>query len=283
MNVAIQDTYNLGWKLGSVITGDLDPLVLETYGVERYPVAKELMELDARLVHAYEEGESCKASRIEEIREQYAGFMAGVDVAYPSSIVVAKEDTTTSDYSPFARKLKLGMRIPSFPVIYHCDGTTVHLAQRLTCTGMWRLLVFPGDITQPSRRDTLAGFSDAFSKNQQHWLAATSAQSSSEQRFPCLEPILVHSSRRHAVSLLDLPDIFHPFDDALGWDYWRVFSDRTPQGSESGLACETYGMDKNGPGCLVLCRPDQHVAWAGGLGDAHALNEYLSGLCRGRG
>ncbi|OQE77469.1 hypothetical protein PENNAL_c0061G00603 [Penicillium nalgiovense] len=80
MNISIQDSYNLIWKLGAVITNGAEPTILETYETERRPVAKQLMDLDSRLVQAYEEEENDNSSGIYEVREQYAGFMAGVDV-----------------------------------------------------------------------------------------------------------------------------------------------------------------------------------------------------------
>src|SRR6185437_14901813 len=39
MNVSIQDTYNLTWKLGSVITRVAHPCILDTFEPERRPVA----------------------------------------------------------------------------------------------------------------------------------------------------------------------------------------------------------------------------------------------------
>src|SRR5699024_5000499 len=35
MNVSMQDTYNLGWKLGAVLTGQAKPALLHTYSQER--------------------------------------------------------------------------------------------------------------------------------------------------------------------------------------------------------------------------------------------------------
>ncbi|MEU9618574.1 FAD-dependent monooxygenase [Streptomyces sp. NPDC087228] len=39
MNTGIQDAYNLGWKLARVVTGQADPVLLDTYEEERLPVA----------------------------------------------------------------------------------------------------------------------------------------------------------------------------------------------------------------------------------------------------
>jgi len=46
MNVSMQDTYNLGWKLGLVCKRILQPSVLSTYELERKQIAKELIAFD---------------------------------------------------------------------------------------------------------------------------------------------------------------------------------------------------------------------------------------------
>lgn len=49
MNVSMQDTYNLGWKLALVIKGIARPSILSTYEDERRRVAQELIAIDHRL------------------------------------------------------------------------------------------------------------------------------------------------------------------------------------------------------------------------------------------
>lgn len=48
MNVSMMDTYNLGWKLASVLKGRSDKKILSTYQTERHQTAKELIDLDVR-------------------------------------------------------------------------------------------------------------------------------------------------------------------------------------------------------------------------------------------
>ncbi len=43
MNTGLQDAYNLGWKLAGVVNGRLKEAILDTYAVERMPVAKGLL------------------------------------------------------------------------------------------------------------------------------------------------------------------------------------------------------------------------------------------------
>ena len=48
MNVSMQDTYNLGWKLGAVINGVADRAILKTYEAERKQIAQDLIDFDHR-------------------------------------------------------------------------------------------------------------------------------------------------------------------------------------------------------------------------------------------
>ena len=275
MNIPVQDTYNLIWKLGEVITGQADPIILETYDTERRPVAKELMRLDSQLVRAYEQEETDTPNGIiDDVREQYAGFMAGVGLTYSHNALISKEGKRR--YPRLAKNIKPGMRIPSFPVVYQCDGSSTHLAKRLVSDRTWRLLVFSGDLRQPERKIALFSFSDTFSKH--FHLANRKSTNALRKACPPIEPLLVQLNPRSAVDLLDLPDIFHPFDAALGWDYWKALADDRAYGGEPGQAYKGYGIDERSQGCLVLCRPDQHVAWIGCLQDVDDLYRYFSGF-----
>lgn len=46
MNVSMQDSFNLGWKLAAVLRGRYPPQFLHTYSAERQAVAKELIDFD---------------------------------------------------------------------------------------------------------------------------------------------------------------------------------------------------------------------------------------------
>ena len=46
MNVSMQDGFNLGWKLASVLRGRCAPHLLHTYSAERQAIAKELIDFD---------------------------------------------------------------------------------------------------------------------------------------------------------------------------------------------------------------------------------------------
>jgi phenol 2-monooxygenase len=46
MNVSMQDSFNLGWKIASVVKGNADRSILKTYQSERRKIAKDLIDFD---------------------------------------------------------------------------------------------------------------------------------------------------------------------------------------------------------------------------------------------
>ena len=52
MNSGIQDAYNLGWKLGLVLTGHATPGLLDTYEEERLPIASWLLDITSERLGA---------------------------------------------------------------------------------------------------------------------------------------------------------------------------------------------------------------------------------------
>ena len=266
MNVSIQDTYNLVWKLASVITGRAVPEILETYDFERRSVAEELMEMDHRLVSAYQKGGSA-LDELEKVRDKYAGFMTGVQVTYWPSLLVSSGDTSA------AKHIHLGMRLPSFTVVSQADASCVQLIETLRSDGSWRLIVFPGDIRQPDRIKRLNAFAAVFSGR------SRMSEALRGEGSPQLRMILVHSSPRISVNLLDLPDAFHPLDETLGYDYWGVYADHCTDGNKPGQAYRGYGISET-KGCLVLCRPDQHIAWVGSIEEWPAMDHFFSRFSR---
>ncbi|MET8790048.1 FAD-dependent oxidoreductase [Streptomyces pseudogriseolus] len=49
LNTSVQDAYNLGWKLGAVLSGDADPSLLDSYEEERRAVAADMLGLSTRI------------------------------------------------------------------------------------------------------------------------------------------------------------------------------------------------------------------------------------------
>lgn len=290
MNVSMQDTYNLGWKLASVLKGMATPELLHTYQAERLPVGRGLVSFDKRMcqgicspsdtdraVTSRGEISPLKASLLEE-----NSSASGLGVIYSPGLLVSASDqekllTKTESKrfpskSSLAEGIMVGGRFPSCRVLCQSDSRPWHLQQRLRSTGQWNLVVFGGDIgddTQMARVEQLAAsLSDSnsfFTKiNKRIHQSAVGS----------IAAHLVHSSSHKKIEFMNLPEIFRPFDPDGGYEYGQIFADDPAYGEGCGHAYESYGIAPKG--CLVLVRPDQHVAFVGDLEDTAALEAYFS-------
>lgn len=225
------------------------------------------MELDKRVLSAYEQADP-KDEGVDEVREQYAGFMSGTGVVYEPSILVTDSDTKFQLSRAGMEDVQVGMRLACFKkkVNNHADGSTKHLLSLLRSTGVWRLLVFAGDLRQEEKLKKLNQF------------AKSSLASNFLQKFSSsIERFLIHASPRDPVDFFDIPEMFRPFDETFGWDYGRIFSDYEdlPTSNETNDTgdCESRRRITE---FVILCRPDQHVAWIGDFDKLHGLERMFT-------
>src|SRR5574343_1311990 len=116
MNVSMQDTFNLGWKLVPVLQGRADASLLRSYSKERLTEAKRLVETDhkwARIMSAptsQAEREGLEEPRIIQIGRAHVEFTGGTAVKYdPSSL------TGPTTYQALAVGEQIGRRFHSAP------------------------------------------------------------------------------------------------------------------------------------------------------------------------
>src|SRR6185437_5409739 len=95
MNVSMQDAFNLGWKLASVLQGRCPPHILHTYSAERHAVAKELIEFDrewaqmlsAPLKASTAAGSNADGGAVQSYFIKHARYTAGTATTYKPSII----------------------------------------------------------------------------------------------------------------------------------------------------------------------------------------------------
>ena len=101
MNISMQDTYNLVWKLGSVICGSAKPVILSTYNFERRQVALDLLDCDRQIARFYAGKTVPGTPRADDIsdmpdfsrmREKMHEFLAGTGITYRPSVLIASSD-----------------------------------------------------------------------------------------------------------------------------------------------------------------------------------------------
>lgn len=98
LNTSVQDAYNLGWKLASVIAGADDHL-LESYEAERRPVAEAMLGLSTGLLDAMKRGDSRRGRSVHQL-----------DIGYPESAL-------SIEMPPRLGGLLAGDRAPDAPLL----------------------------------------------------------------------------------------------------------------------------------------------------------------------
>ncbi|KAA8650298.1 uncharacterized protein ATNIH1004_002981 [Aspergillus tanneri] len=288
MNVSMQDTYNLGWKLACVLKETINPKILRTYQEERLPVSERLLYFDKRVCHGL-----CSCSKGQDAfdldyklaLEEENTSASGLAVAYQPNLIITSSSNThritrnrrdsgiclSKDTYELAKNIRVGSRLSSEVILRQCDSEPIHLHKLLASTGNWNLIVFGGNIldhVQATRITTLAAAlsSDSSTIHRANITAA-------EHSVGLFNIYLVHSAPRDDVDVWRLPELFRPVVNPAGMDFRRVYADNKLLHTESGNAYKAYGV---GPeGCLVLVRPDQHVSFIGGLDEFISLDSFL--------
>ncbi|KAK0666798.1 putative phenol 2-monooxygenase [Cercophora samala] len=256
MNTSIQDAYNLGWKLRLVLEGQIRSAearqdLLRTYESERRPVALDLIAFDKGFLKLF----AAPSAQFDTEVLQALKFTTGLSIRYaPSCAVQLPEGVQQLGPSLLKADLVPGKRLPDFRVVYQADGIPTWMHRRLSATGQFRVLIFAGDIADPAtlRRLHDVGVYLGESKSLKHVMMPEPGQQ------PLVEVLVVHCAERDQVDFLALPEIYRPWSDESGYDFWRVFADVESVHDGHGRAYERLGIDRQ-VGCTVVVRPDGYI------------------------
>lgn len=276
LNMSVQDAYNLAWKLAAVVNKEASPQLLTTYELERRPIAQTLLEFDRdfnTLFHSPLSNSTPDEYRaaIAEAVTTESGDISGVAALYLDQGIMNNPGLYRQD---LATRITIGKRIPHGTFVNHADGRSMEVHDVLPSNGQWRLFAFPGDMRNVTARErfetlgkTLKGRDSPLQVYTRNGVDSNSI----------LEVFTVHTCPRHEMSLLDLPEVFHPWNTELGWDYGKVFTDEQAYQNpiNTGHLYKDYGIGQEG--CVVLLRPDQHVCVISKMEDSVELcTQYLS-------
>ncbi|KAL9089467.1 MAG: hypothetical protein Q9159_002507 [Coniocarpon cinnabarinum] len=296
MNVSMHDTFNLGWKLGLVVKGLSPRSILKTYEFERKKIAHELIDFDHKFSRLFsgrpakdildETGVSMAV--FKDTFEKAAFFLAGISVEYDRSTLVAKppaEHPTNGQNGTgdsirqaavvakqeLAPGAPLGKRIPSYKVLNQSDTGPWHLAQLLRADGRFRIILFAGNIRSSEQKARLEKFVKRLDAADGPIHRVTPSDASPHS---VIQVLTIHSAPRTSVDIFDFPDFLRPFDPQRGWDYDSIFVDDESFHEGHGEAYKNYGIDREA-GCVIITRPDQHVAYVGSLDDFDDVKRYF--------
>lgn len=273
MNVSMQDSFNLGWKLAAVLRRQCPPELLHSYSAERQAIAKELIDFDrewAKMLSAplktSESGEGVDPKAVEAYFVRHGRYTAGTATRYTPSIL-----TGESTHAGLATGLPIGARFHSAPVIRLGDAKPVELGHVAQADGRWRLYAF-ADRADPSsstsRLRALCGFlaDSPSSPIRRHTRPGEDIDAVIDFRA-----ILQQAHRDVAVETL--PSLLLPRKGRLGLiDYEKVFCPDLRSGQD---IFDLRGIDRE-RGCVVIVRPDQYVANVLPLDDHAALAAFFA-------
>ncbi|KAF4988771.1 hypothetical protein FGRMN_9565 [Fusarium graminum] len=287
MNVSMQDSFNLGWKIAHVVKGLASRSILKTYESERKGIAQALIDFDhkfSRLFsgrpanHIIDEG----GISMEEFKEAFEKgnlFASGIAVDYGKSSIVAKpcvDDSGLADHKKqsLAPEIRLGMRMPSVKVLSQADARPWHLQELLRSNGTWRVILFPGNIESERQRKRMVTFCDKLSDTSSFLKRFTP---STARYDSVIEVLTVHASKRQDHDIFDFPEVLRPYDEVDGWDYNKIFVDDSSYHEGYGQLYKTWGISLD-EGCVVILRPDQYVSFVGVMDDYGSLDAFFSGF-----
>ncbi|MEL7097235.1 MAG: FAD-dependent monooxygenase [Pseudomonadota bacterium] len=236
MNVSMQDAWNLGWKLQTVLEGRGGRDLLHSYSAERQAIAQDLIDFDKVFAAKFAAKSGATDTEFQNYFQKQGRYTAGVATRYTPSAL------TGTRHQDLATGFTLGMRFHSAPVIRWADAKPVHLGHVADLSGRWQLYVFAG-------KDPAAALAllQAPPENTQVNLVLRTPH-----RDTVLEPELL--PRTGALGLRDYGRVFCPAPEA------DIFAER-------GIAPE---------GAAVLVRPDQYVAFIAPPGAAEDITAFLA-------
>ena len=277
MNVSMQDSFNLGWKLAHVLQGRAGPELLHSYSAERWAEAKRLVDTDhkwARIMSAPPGQSELDGADMPRVQKQFIEnleFTGGLAVHYAPSALIGP-----ADHQALAEGLTIGKRFHSAPVVRLADAMQMQLGHVAQADGRWRLYAFAGagDSGQPG----------GVVHDLAEWLLRDPASPVVRYTRPgedidsVLDLRAVFQQTFEALAYEAMPPLLKPAKGRHGLqDHEKVFCT-----DHKGLGdiFDMRGIDR-AAGCMVLVRPDQYVAHVLPLSGREALADFLSGVLKG--
>ncbi len=268
MNVSMQDTFNLGWKLAAVLRGQSPPSLLQTYSAERHAIAKELIDFDrewakmlsAPLKKSADDETGVDPASIQQYFVQHGRYTAGTATRYKPALLTAEPT-----YQALAPGFQIGTRFHSAGVVQLADAKPVDLSAVTTkADGRWRLFLFAGeelpDLDGTPFRVLCDHLAHAADSPVLRYKATTADIDS------VIDVRAVFQQGHQQIAIEKMPALLLPRKGKFGLiDYEKMFCPDFKGGSD---IFELRGVNR-AMGCMVVVRPDQYIGNVLPL-DAHA-------------
>ncbi len=263
MNVSMQDAFNLGWKLVSVLDGRSRPELLRTYSAERQTIAQGLIDFDKEwskiMASAPKDPNRPELGGVDpaELQAYFVKsgrYTAGVATQYLPTTVLTAQAT----HQALAKGFTIGMRFHSAPVVRLADAKAVQLGHAARADGAWRIYAFAD--ANAKRLRELAAFLAESPNSPIRRFTPTGADIDS-----VIDLRAVFQQGHRELEVQELPAMLLPRKGRFGLiDYEKAYSPDFRGGPD---IFDLRGIDRK-KGAMVVVRPDQYVSNVLAL-DAH--------------
>jgi phenol 2-monooxygenase len=268
MNVSMQDGFNLGWKLASVLRKRCAPHLLHTYSAERQAIAKELIDFDREWAALLASSKGFDAAETQRYFVRHGRYTAGTAARYRPSIL-----TGEATHQQLAEGLTIGMRFHSAPVIRAADAKPVHLGHAVKADGRWRIFAFAGAEDPAAPSSGIRALSDFLAEARESPVRKYTPAGEDIDSVIDVRAIFQQGHRELAIEAM--PSFLLPRKGRYGLrDYEKMFCADRKGGND---IFTMRGIDRK-RGCMVVVRPDQYIAHVLPL-DGHAqLAAFFDGF-----
>lgn len=276
MNVSMQDTFNLGWKLVHVLQGRADPSLLRSYSNERLTEARRLVDTDhewARIMSApttQAERDGTEEPRIIRQFKANLEFTGGTAVKYDPSYLFAD-----GKHQALARGEEIGRRFHSAPVVRLADARQMQLGHVAEADARWRIYAFAGKADSSNPGSAIHRLAD--------WLEQDPASPVVRHTRPgedidaVIDFRAVFQQTFDQLAYENMPSLLKPRTGKLGLqDHEKVFC---VDHKGAGDIFDMRGINRD-TGCMIVVRPDQYVANVLPLDGFDELSAFFAGILR---
>lgn len=274
MNVSMQDAFNIGWKLISVLQGRSPASLMHTYSAERQAIAKTLIDFDREWAAMLSDPKTQASGDVQRYFVQHGRYTAGTATQYQPATHSALL-TGDSEHQSLATGFVVGTRFHSAPVIRISDGKVQELGKALLADARWRLIAFApqGD---RATNDSAVGKLCAYLKD-----AATSPIKRFTPAGADIDAVFdvraVFQQSHHELAITAMPELLFPPKGKYGLrDYEKAYcAIPNTNASDKQDIYALRSIDRK-QGCLVVVRPDQYIAQVLPLGDTETLSKFFA-------
>jgi len=277
MNVSMQDSFNLGWKLASVLRGQCSPQLLHTYSAERQAVAKELIDFDREFAKLFSDPpknatdagrEGVDLTEFQKYFVKQGRYTAGTETKYWRSIISAEPT-----YQHLAKGLVIGTRFHSAPVIRLADAKSVHLGHTIKADGRWRLFAFSGAEDPSAASSGINSLCDFLTRSPESPVTKYTSKGVDIDSVIDVRAIFQQGHRELVIGVM--PSFLLPRKGRYQLrDYEKMFCPDLKSGND---IFDMRGIDRDN-GCMIVVRPDQYIAHVLPLDARTELASFFDGF-----